>query len=531
MPNSSTRPHPLVVAILDGWGLSLLTEGNAIAQANTPTMDLFARHYPTAALAAAGIEVGLPWGEIGNSETGHRNIGAGEVQYQPLPAIDRTIENGTFFDNEVLKLAIQHVKHHQSQLHLMGLLGPGGVHAHSKHLYALLELAARSRDRDRVFLHLFTDGRDTPPQSALTYLAELEQEIGKFGVGKIASITGRFYAMDRNNNWDRTAATYHLLTGGPRQGGASSARQAIEAAYQKDIGDEMLPPTAITRGGGPVATVRDNDAVIFFNFRPDRARQLTQSFIEPNAGFEHTPPPNILFVTMTKYDDTFPNPAAFVEEPLPRPLARVIAEAGLTQLHTAETEKYAHITYYLNGGHEQPFPGEQHHLIQSSSIKDFAAEPHMAAAEITDYTLAQIANQAFNVYFINYANADMVGHTGNFEAAVEACQFLDSQLNRLYQAVLPAGGALIVTADHGNAEEMRNPATGDIETDHTSNPVPFHYVTSRLERTTPRSDAELINLYSSPVGVLADVAPTILDILNIPKPTAMTGISLLPSLQ
>ena len=530
--NTTPRPQPLVVAILDGWGASTLVDGNAIHAAATPTMDSFAYYYPTAYLHAASIEVGLPWGEIGNSETGHRNIGAGEVQYQALPRIDRAIEDGSFFKNDVLRQAVQHSKQNASGLHIMGLLGPGGVHAHSSHLYALLDLAGRQDFRENVYLHLFTDGRDTPPQSALTYLDELEKMIGKHGVGKIASITGRFYAMDRNQNWERTEATYNLLTGGPRQGGASSPRQAIEAAYKKDIGDEMIPPTAITRGGGPIAHVKPNDSVIFFNFRPDRARQLTQAFVAPQTtGFKPTPPDNLSFVTMTQYDDTLPNPAAFIEEPLDRPLARVISDAGLTQLHVAETEKYAHITYYLNGGHENPFPGEEHLLVKSSSIENFADKPEMEAVAIADRTLTAITQRSHDVYFINYANADMVGHTGNYDAALIACQTVDTQLARLYEAVVPGGGAMIVTADHGNAEEMKNPASQEVETDHTSNPVPFHYVIKRLERTTPRSDEELTSLITAPLGVLADVAPTILDVLQIPKPASMTGISLLSSLQ
>lgn len=529
---SPARPRPLVVAILDGWGISFVKEGNAILAAHTPHLDTFARHFPTAAVLAAGIEVGLPWGEVGNSETGHSNIGAGEVQYQALPLIDKAIENKTFFTNQVLLEALTHIKRHESNLHLIGLASTGGVHAHVNHLVALLQLCAQEKVYDHVYLHLFTDGRDTPPQSALTYLQQVERAIGKYGVGKIASLTGRLYAMDRNENWERTEATYNVLTGGPRTAGASTPEQAIRQAYAQNIFDEMIPPTAITRGGGPLAKIKENDAVIFFNFRPDRARQLTRAFVDPTfPGFSRTVPANLFFATLAQYDPTIPAAAAFIEEPVEMPLARVIAEAGLTQLHIAETEKYAHITYYLNGGHEQPFAGEDHVLIRSSSVKNFAEQPRMEAEAITDRVLHELQRGLYDIYFINYANADMVGHTGNFDATVEACSFIDLCLGRLTDALLPRGGALVVTADHGNAEEKIHPATQAIETDHTNNPVPLHYVEERLRRTTPKSDAELTTLFSSPIGVLADIAPTILEILQLPKPTTMSGISLLNSLQ
>ena len=530
--NDLPAPEPLVVIILDGWGISFVQAGNAIAAADTPTMDMFARQYPTAAIAAASVEVGLPWGEVGNSETGHSNIGAGHVRYQMLPQIDQAIATKTFFTNHVLAEAVGHAEQHQSTLHLMGLLGPGGVHAHSDHLYAILELLAATSVRERVALHLFTDGRDTLPQSALGYLAELEEVMGKFGLGKIASLTGRLYAMDRNQNWERTKQTYDLLTGGPRGPGAGTPQQALQAWYDQGQSDETLPPTALTRGGGPIAEIADNDAVFFFNFRPDRARQLTRAFVDHAfAEFERTVPANLYFATMTQYDDDIAAPAAFVNPPVDQPLARVLAEQQLRQLHVAETEKYAHVTYYLNGGREEPFAGEKHTLIKSSGTKNFAEMPEMEAAAITDTILAAYQQAAFDVCFVNYANADMVGHTGNFEAAVEACAVVDRQLARLYEAIVPAGGALLITADHGNAEEMQNPQTGATQTDHTSNPVPLHFISAPLQRATPRSDQELAKLLSAPIGVLSDVAPTVLDILKLKKPATMTGISLLDSLQ
>jgi 2,3-bisphosphoglycerate-independent phosphoglycerate mutase len=528
----ANRPRPLVVVILDGWGISFLTKGNAILAASTPNMNMFSHYYPVAALQAASMEVGLPWGEVGNSETGHRNIGAGHVEYQVLPLIDKAIADGSFQKNTVWQEAIAHAQQNNSALHLMGLVSPGGVHSHMNHLFALIAMAARAGLNDRVYIHMFTDGRDTLPQSALEYVTKLEDVMGKYACGKIASVTGRLYAMDRNQNWERTEATYNMLTGGKRTAGAASARQAIEQAYGQHVFDEMIPPTAITRGGEALATIQDNDAVIFFNFRPDRARQLTQTFVQPQqVGFPVKPLQNIYFATMAQYHKDLPAPAAFVETKAEYPLARVISEAGLTQLHIAETEKYAHITYYLNVGQEEPFPGEEQALIRSSGIKNFAEEPHMQAEAITDRVIHELEQGLYDIYFANYANPDMVGHSGNFEATVEACSFVDLCLGRLWGALEAIPGALIITADHGNAEEKINPQTGEMETYHTTNPVPFHYLAPHLRRTTPKAESELEEIFSSPIGVLADVAPTILDILQIPKPPSMTGISLTGSLR
>lgn len=530
---SSLRPWPLVVVILDGWGVSLVEEGNAIAAANTPMMDRFALHYPLASLSAASLEVGLPWGEVGNSETGHGNIGAGRVQYQTLPHIDKAIADGEFFTNRVLLAAVSNAKKNRSSIHLMGLLGTGGVHAHSNHLFALLKFLAQRGFRERVYLHLFTDGRDAPPHSAVGHVQQLEEKMGQYGVGQVATVTGRLYAMDRNANWERTQATYELLVGGAREAGAATALEALQSAYDQGGGDETLPPTAITRGGGPIAKIADNDAVIFFNFRPDRARQLTAAFIQPDfAAFPRSAAPkNLYFATMTQYAPELPGEAIFVQDVVDLPLAQVLSEAKLRQLHMAETEKYAHVTYYLNGGHEEPWPLEKHVLVQSSSTKNFADEPHMAAEKITARVLAALQEQLFDVYFINYANADMVGHTGNLAATIQACNFVDGCLNQLFAAIVPAGGILLVTSDHGNAEEMINLQTGEAAPDHTSNPVPLHLVAAHLEQRVPKSRQKIRSILTQPIGVLSDVAPTILDILHLPKPPQMTGISLLPSLQ
>ena len=530
--NTANVPKPLVVSILDGWGFSFIEEGNAIVAAETPYMDMFVRHYPAASLLAAGIEVGLPWGEKGNSETGHSNIGAGRVQYQSLPRIDQAIIDRSFFQNSALVAAMDHARKHRSNLHLLGLLGPGGIHSHMNHLFALLEMAKQQGLGREVYIHIFTDGRDVAQKSAGHYLQQLEEKMGQLGVGRIASVTGRFYAMDRNLNWERTEATYKLLTGIAHSASASTAEQAIEQSYQQGASDEWIPPTLITRGGKPVGTIQENDSVIFFNFRPDRARQLTRAFVMPDFdGFERTYLPGLMFTTLEQYDPDLPANAAFIEEPVKNPLARVISQAGLRQLHIAETEKYAHVTYYLNGGHEQPFPGEEHILVQSSGVKDFSQEPHMAAQEITDRLIAELQKNIYDVVFVNFANADMVGHTGNYEAAVEACTFVDMCVGRVYEQVKSMDGAMLVTADHGNAEEMINSETGAVVTDHTSNPVPFFYINEQLKRVSPRSLEAVAQISSTPIGMLADVAPTILEILHLEKPADWTGISLLGSLQ
>lgn len=526
------RPRPLVVIILDGWGISLIRKGNAIFAANTPTMDTYARTYPTAAVSASGIEVGLPWGEVGNSETGHRNIGAGQVQYQVLPKIDKAIANRSFFTNPAFLNAVAHVTQYNSNLHLLGLASPGGVHAHINHLIALLEFAASQNMHERVYIHLITDGRDSPPQGTAAYLQMIEDAIGKYSVGKIASVAGRFYAMDRNKNWDRTQAMYDMLTGGPRKAGAPSATGAIAQSYQKQVFDERIVPTAITRGGEPTATINDNDAVIFFNYRPDRARQLTEALVQPETvGFPAKKINNLYFASMTQYDPAIPTPFAFLEDVAEFPLARVLSDAGLKQFHIAETEKYAHVTYYLNVGNETPYPGQENVLIPSSNVSSFADEPHMQAGLIADRVVEEISKSTYDVYFINFANADMVGHTGDFNATIEACSFVDSCITKIHNAVFAAGGTLMVTADHGNAEEKISPSTGQVETDHTTNPVPLHLVSAHLQRTTPKSDEELTGILTTPIGVLADIAPTILDVLKIEKPSSMTGVSLIASLR
>ena len=380
---------------------------------------------------------------------------------------------------------------------------------------------------------MFADGRDAPPQSALTYLSKVEEEMAKRGIGKMASLTGRFYAMDRNRNWERTEATYNMLTGGERPTGAPSAKQAIESSYANGVFDEMMLPTAITYGGSPIVSINDNDAVVFFNFRPDRSRQLASAFVESDkVGFKTKKLKNVHVVTLSEYDPEMPAAAAFVEEVAEYPLARSISEIGLRQLHIAETEKYAHITYYLNVGQEKAFANEKRILIKSSGIHNFANRPKMEAGAITDRVIKEIERSSYDVYFVNFANSDMVGHTGDFQATVKACTYIDRCLSRIYQAVTQTDGALILTADHGNAEEMQY-ADGNkaISKEHSISPVPLFYVRDSLRRTVPKSESEVRDIISSPIGVLADVAPTILDVLKIPKPSTMTGVSLLESMK
>lgn len=530
--NTLPRPQPLVIAILDGWGVSNRREGNAARAADTPTMDILARHYPTASISAAGLEVGLPLGEPGDSETGHRNIGAGRVEYQIQASINQAIEDKSFFKNEVLLAAIKHARKHKSSLHLMGLVSRGGVHSQLNHLVALLKMTVQQKLKEKVYIHMFTDGRDTLPKSALVYLNSLQEAIDKIGTGEVVSVTGRWYAMDRNLNWERTMAVYYMLTGGERPPGATSPEQAVAQAYKQGVSDSRIPPTAVTKGGGPLQIITDDDAVIFFNFRPDRARQLTEVFVAPKGlAVPVKKLKNLYFATLAQYDPALPAPAAYKEAKGELPLAKIISDGGLRQLHIAETEKYAHVTYYLNVGWEQPFKGEKREIVRSSKVRDFAKEPEMKAKQLTDYLAKAIARSLYDVYFVNYSNADMVAHTGDFEAAGQACSFVDKCMARLVDATLKAEGALIVTADHGNVEEMIDPKDKSMLTEHSTNPVPFYYVRNELKRRTAKSDREVGDIFSEPIGVLADVAPTVLDVMRIDKPETMTGVSLLGSLR
>lgn len=502
--------------ILDGWGINPRKDANAIALAKTPNMDELCRSYPCTEVASSGEAVGLPDAQMGNSEVGHLNIGAGRIVYQEYTRINKAIADGTFFKNPILRGAVRNVQVKGSSLHLMGVVSDGGVHSHNTHLYALLELA-RQEKAERVFIHLFLDGRDVPPQSAIGYITELEEKIKKIGVGQVATVSGRYYAMDRDRRWDRTKLAYDAIVYG-RGEHALTPEEAVEQSYRQGVVDEFVRPTIID---SELLTpnselIRDGDSVIFFNFRPDRARQLTSSFIQEDfTEFdrgEH--PPKTYFVTMTQYDARFNAPVAFSPAKIENTLAHVLATHGLKQLHIAETEKYAHVTFFFNGGVERPEEGEERVLIPSPKVPTYDLKPEMSAYEVTDRVIEEIKKGLFDVVVLNYANPDMVGHSAILPAVIKAIETVDTCVGRVVQAVAEVGGVTIVTADHGNAEKLKNYETGMPHTAHTSSPVPLILVSS-----------EEVKLRQG--GILADIAPTILDLLGIAKPAEMTGQSLI----
>ena len=513
-------PSTVVLVILDGWAIGPDYPGNAILAASTPVMDRLQASYPMTTLRCSGRDVGLPDGQMGNSEVGHLNLGAGRIVYQLITRIDLAIEDGSFFENPALLAAVERASQPGRTLHLLGLIGDGGVHSHQRHLEALLELAARRR-LERVAVHAFTDGRDTEPTSGLEFMRRLLARMEELGTGYVASISGRYYAMDRDKRWDRTRRAYDAIVCG--QGPtATDPVAAIQQSYARDVTDEFIDPVVITGSDGqPIGPIADGDAVVFFNFRADRARQLTQALTDPSfTAFERCRfPRDLLMVTMAEYEPDFPVLVAFPTENVRRPLAEVLSEAGLRQFHTAETEKYAHVTYFFNGGREEPFPGEDRKLVPSPKVPTYDLKPEMSAPGVTDAALAAIDSGRYAFVLINYANPDMVGHTGVFEAAVRAVECVDECLGRIVQATLGRGGVAIVTADHGNADEMLIPGTNEVWTAHTKNPVPFVVVApddSPYRHTRLRAG-----------GRLADVAPTVLQILGLPQPEEMTGQSLI----
>lgn len=509
--------------ILDGWGINPKKEGNAIALAKTPTMDRLAKEYPSTTLGSSSEDVGLPQGQMGNSEVGHLNIGSGRIVYQEYTRINLAIKDGSFFKNPALLTAAGNVRKHRSRLHLMGLLSDGGVHSHNSHLYALLELAKREGIKE-VYIHLFLDGRDVLPQSALGYLAQLEKEIKRMAVGNIATISGRYYAMDRDRRWERTKLAYDALVYG-RGETAATPEQAVQQSYDQGVVDEFVKPTVIgsrvppndrRAGKGQGSRIETHDSVIFFNFRPDRARQLTKAFIEKDfQEFDRGDnPPQVCFVCMTEYDARFKVPVAFPPLEIKNTLAHVLSLKGLKQLHIAETEKYAHVTFFLNGGVEKPEKGEERILIPSPKVATYDLKPEMSAFKVTDRVIEEIAKDKFDVIFMNYANPDMVGHTAVLEAVIKAIEAVDTCVSRMIEAVAKVKGITIVTADHGNAEQVIDYTTGRPHTAHTVGDVPFILVSDKK-----------VSLRSH--GILADIAPTILDLMDIPKPKEMTGKSLL----
>ena len=545
--------RPVMLVILDGWGLSPEVNGNAVALAHTPTFDHLLASVPHARLRTSGRDVGLPDGQMGNSEVGHLNLGAGFVVDQDLTRLGKSIEDSTFFDNAVLGAAMDHAKSRGSALHLVGLVGEGGVHAHSRHLLALVEVAAR-RGLDKVFIQAITDGRDTPPTSGLDYVRDVQSAMDTRGLGRIASVSGRYWAMDRDKRWPRTARAWAAMTGNlshlsdaadtvgvplevelPAEGTivahheesgdmtgvaiARTAEEAIMAGYTAGVTDEFLVPTVLVDpAGAPLGPIRDGDAVVLFNFRADRMRQLLAVLTDPDfAGFPRRPPQDVAVVTMTEYVRGQPAPVAFPSLDVVWPIARVISEAGLRQYHTAETEKYAHVTYFFNGGREAPFPGEERVLTPSPKVATYDLEPQMSAAALTDALVDRILSRQDDFIVINYANPDMVGHTGILEAAIAAVETVDGCLGRALAALEAVGGAALVTADHGNCEMMIDPLTGGPHTAHTTNPVPLFLVGEGFDPTA----------YALTDGRLADVAPTLLALMSLTPPETMTGHSLL----
>ncbi len=518
--------QPVVLVILDGWGVAPPSVGNAIALAKKPNFDSFLANYPAFTLQASGESVGLPWGEMGNSEVGHLSMGSGKILYQSLPRITKSITDGSFARNQAFLSAFSHVKKNNSSLHIMGLVSDGGIHAYNEHLYALLEVA-RDNKIENIFIHAFLDGRDTPRDSGIKYIQQLQKVINVVGVGKIATMAGRFWAMDRDNHWERIEAAYNAIVLGESKYYTEDPVLFIKESYQRGVFDEEFYPTVITSNNKPIATVDDGDAVIFFNFRADRARQLTKAFVLPDFdGFNRKKVvADLYFVTMTEYEKGLPVEVAFPPEKVTNPLAKVLSDHGIKQLHIAETEKYAHVTYFFNGGIEKPFPGEDHLMIPSPRVVSYAEKPEMSAPEITKEVVKAITTGKYGFIVVNFANADMVGHTGDLNATIKAIETLDKCLGDIAQAVLAKKGVMLITADHGNAEELIKLRTGDIDKEHSSSPVPFVIIGEKwLGQGRAGDDLDLSS--TTPVGVLADVAPTVLSLFGIKPPDEMTGKSL-----
>ena len=509
-------PKPIMLMILDGWGLGKPGKENAVHIARTPFLDSLLSSRPATRLLCSGKAVGLPAGIMGNSEVGHLNIGAGRVVYQDLLRIDQAIQDGSFFGNRVFRSVIHKVRNQDATLHLMGLVSDGGVHSQITHLFALLDLAKRE-GLYRIAVHAILDGRDTPPESGAGYLREVQTRMRERGIGALASVCGRYYAMDRDNRWERTEKAHRLYTGAEGRKAADPV-QAVHESYLKKETDEFVKPICISDPDGkPVATVKDGDGVIFFNFRADRARQITKAFTDPDAdGFQREFIPDLSgYVCMTCYDESFALPVAFPPEKPEDILGEVISRKGLRQLRIAETEKYAHVTYFFNGGEEKPFPLEDRCLIPSPrDVATYDLKPEMSAFEVTDETLRRLQSNRYDLIILNFANLDMVGHTGVLEAAVKACEVVDACAKIIIQQVLAAGGVALVTADHGNSEKMQD-RSGNVFTAHTLNPVPFVLVDDRRQSVALRQ------------GCLADIAPTILELMGIGQPAKMTGRSLI----
>ena len=515
MEERSMRKKPVVLMILDGYGLNDKVEGNAVAQANTPVMDSLMKEYPFVHGNASGMAVGLPEGQMGNSEVGHMNMGAGRIVYQELTRITKEIQDGDFFKNEALLKAIDNCKKNNSALHLMGLLSDGGVHSHITHLYGLLELA-KQQGLEKVYVHCFLDGRDTPPASGKSYAEQLNEEMKKIGVGKIASVMGRYYAMDRDNNYDRVQLAYDAMTEGKGLTAACGIC-GIQESYDREETDEFVKPTVVVEDGKAVGLVQDKDSVIFFNFRPDRAREITRAFCDDDfKGFDRVRR-DITFVCFSDYDPTIPNKeVAFHKIAITNTFGEWLAAHDMKQARIAETEKYAHVTFFFNGGVEQPNEGEDRILVNSpKDVATYDLKPEMSAPAVCEKLLDAIHSKKYDVIVINFANPDMVGHTGVISAAIKAIETVDECVGKAVQAVKDVDGVLFICADHGNAEQMIDYTTGQPHTAHTTNPVPFILVNYDPAYTLKEG------------GCLADIVPTLIDVMGMEQPTEMSGKSLL----
>lgn len=501
--------------ILDGFGERQDALGNAIAAAKTPNIDALKKEYPWTTIGASGMSVGLPDGQMGNSEVGHLNIGAGRIVYQELTRITKAIKDGDFFQKEEFLAAIENAKQKGTALHLMGLLSDGGVHSHIEHLYALVELA-KQQGLEKVYIHCFMDGRDVPPESGKGYMEQLCAKLEEIGVGQVATVMGRYYAMDRDNRWERVQKAYDAMA--LSQGEQNTCPvAAMQASYDAGVTDEFVLPTVIMKNGAPVAKVQKDDSIIFFNFRPDRAREITRTFIDPDfTGFarEYFP---VYYVCMTQYDKTFQNVhVAYKPQVLSNTLGEYLAKNGKKQFRIAETEKYAHVTFFFNGGVEQPNEGEDRFLIPSPKVATYDLQPEMSAYEVADKACEMIRSGKYDVMILNFANPDMVGHTGVMEAAVKACEAVDECVGKVIAAILEVGGEAIVTADHGNSEMMVDPQTGGPFTAHTTNVVPCILVSEEKKNVKLKKE-----------GILADLAPTILELMGMQKPAEMEGTSMI----
>lgn len=539
-------PKPTVLIMLDGWGIGPNNAGNAIVKANTPNMDKFWLAFPHTQITASGEAVGLPRGEDGNTETGHLNVGAGHIVYQDLPRINMAIADGTFYQNPALLSAVAHVRKYNSVLHLMGLVGAGGVHSNIEHLYALLNFC-KQQNVEKVFIHGFTDGRDSPPTSGINYVQQLMDHCNKLGVGTIATLMGRYYAMDRDKRWDRIEKAYDSLTIGDEKSCTTDPIAALQAQYNKGITDEFIEPINVCNSDGSHRVVQHNDAAIFINYRIDRPRELTRAFVMPDfeRGITHqafdpysekytksniqetetkietferkVKVNNLYFVTMTRYEEGIPTDVAFPPQNIKNPVCKVFAENGLRQLRITETEKERFVTYYMNGQQDVMYPGEDRIIIPSKGVKSYDQAPEMSAYEIANEMIDRIQQDKYDVIIANICNGDMVGHTGNLEAAIKACEIVDEVIGKIATIIMAKGGVLLITADHGNVEEMINNETGEIDTEHSAYPVPLIIIGKQY----------LNQPMMLPTGILADIAPTMLKIMGISKPASMTGRALI----